>query len=807
MEQLVQNIRVGVRGLRRTPGFTFTAIITLALGIGLATAVFTVADAFLLRPLPVRDQDRVVVLWGATRDGRLDNFPLVFSETRDVASRIRSLERVEFFSYGGAHVVPIRAGSSVFLPRRSLVSGGFFQLLGTQPELGRALRSEDDVIGAAPVVVLSHGAWKRYFGGDARVVGRTLVLHETGMAHVIVGVMPPGFDYPRGSDFWAPVVPNSRPHGNDPVYAELNIIGRLRPGASPADARAELSAYFGRAGAPNWHRDIHGVVHPLKNAILGDVRPAVLAFAAAAGLLLLITCINVANLLLVRGLTRVREIAVRSALGAQRMRNVVLLVTESALLAVCGGVLGIGLAIAAVRGFLAFASPGTPRLDEIHVSGTVIGSAVAITAIVMLLFALAPALVTSRVQLQDALRSGSRQSGASRAYRIGTEALVFGQVALTILVLSAAGLITRSLVKLEHVDLALEPSGLLFAELAMPYEGFGDTRKQLALLDGLLPRLEAIPGVRAVSPLLTIPFAAAGGIFGQIAAEGQTVDEAAKNPTLIFEVVSPNYFSTLGIPVLRGRGFSEQDRDGAPRVALLSESAAQKYWPGADPIGKGLRGPRETRLTVVGIVRDTRYRDLRDARPSIYFPLRQSSFPVAPMTLAIRTDASAADLMPAIRRAIAEVDAGVALASATPFATFHDAQLVQPRLNALLLAAFAIAAVVLAAVGLYAVMATMVRQRTRELGIRMAVGATSNDIARLVLQRGMALASVGTLVGLLGALAANRLLGALLFEVTPTDVPTLVAVTLVLLGVAALASLIPAHMSTRIEPFVALRVD
>jgi putative ABC transport system permease protein len=318
--------------------------------------------------------------------------------------------------------------------------------------------------------------------------------------------------------------------------------------------------------------------------------------------------------------------------------------------------------------------------------------------------------------------------------------------------------------------------------------------------------------VRAVTPVLTAPFVSAGGIFGQLAAEGQTADDAARNPTLIFEVVTPNYFATFGIRVLRGRGFSEHDRKGAPPVAVISESAARHYWPGADPIGKRLKlGPPDDPSTawgtVVGVVPDTRYRDLRDARPSIYFPLSQSSFPVAPTTLAIRTDGRSAHLVPAIRRAVGEVDAGVALASASPFEALLEAPLAQPRLNALLLIAFAGAAVILAAVGLFGVMATMVRQRTRELGVRMALGATASDLGRLVLGRGMALAAAGTALGLLGALAANRLLAAMLFEVTPTDAPTLVVVAMVLLGVAALASVVPARLSTRIEPVVALRTE
>jgi putative ABC transport system permease protein len=806
MRHLLHNIRISIRALRKSPGFAMTAILTLGLGIGLAIAVFTVADAFLLRPLPVRDQDRLVVLWGATSDGRFDNFPLLLDDARDFATRVRSLERVEFFGYGGALPIPIRDGSSVFHMRRSTVSGGFFQLLGTPPLLGRPLLPEDDVKGAAPVIVLSHRAWQRYFGGDSLVIGRRLVIHGTGVAHSIVGVMPVGLDYPKGTDFWAPVIPNAWSLEDHPVYAELNVIARLRHGASLAQARDELTAFFGRTGAPEWHRDVHGVAHSLTNAILGDVKPAVLAFVVAAGLLLLITCINVANLLLVRGLSRVREIAVRSALGAERRRIVGQLVTESALLAVIGGIVGIVLASFAVDGFLAFAPSGTPRLDEIQLDRRAIGGAVAITTVVTLLFALAPALIASRVQVQEALRTGSRQSGASRRFRLGTETLVVGQVALALLILSAAGVIGRSLVKLERVDLALDASRLLIAELALPAGRFDETGSQVALLDRLVPRLEAIPGVRAVSPVLTAPFVSAGGIFGQLAAEGQTPDEAARNPTLIFEVVTPSYFSTFGIRVIRGRGFSDADTKGSPPVVLLSESAARHYWPGVDPIGKRLTWP-DGGATVVGVVPETRYRDLRDPRLTVYFPLRQTSFPVAPMTLAVRTDARASNVIPIIRRVITETEPGVELVGAAPFTTFLEGPLAQPRLNAFLLAVFAGAAVILAAVGLFAIMAAMVRQRTRELGVRMALGATAANVERLVLRRGMTLAILGTSLGLVAALMSNRLLEAMIFEVSPTDATTLGLAAALLLGVAALASLLPARSSTRIDPLIALQAE
>jgi len=508
-------------------------------------------------------------------------------------------------------------------------------------------------------------------------------------------------------------------------------------------------------------------------------------FAAAAGLLLLITCINVANLLLVRGLARVREIGVRSALGAGRGQVIVQLLTENALLALAGGALGLAVAAGAVRSFVAFAPAGIPRLDEIQVNATALVGAVVITGMATLIFALAPAVITSRVELERALRSDPRHSAGRRSRR-ATEALVAGQLALALLVLSAAGLIARSLIKLERAELSLEPSHLLIGDLTLRYDRFDTAAKQRALLERLVSQVRAIPGVRAASPVVAVPFSGSGGWDGKPAAEGQSQQETDANPMLNMEVVTPEYFETLGIVVRRGRVFTDADREGAPPVVVLSESAARHYWGSDDPIGKRLRMGEnfERTATVVGVVPDTRYRDLRDARASIYHPLRQSFFPYMPMKLAIRTSGSPGELVPAIRRVIGETEPGVALASAAPFGTFLEGPLAQPRLNALLLGGFAGSAVALAAVGLFGAMATMVRQRTRELGVRMALGATARDLRRMVMGRGLAVASVGSLLGLLGALLANRLLAAILYEVTPTDPVTLTTVVALLLAVA-----------------------
>jgi predicted permease len=808
MERLLQDVRLGLRTLRHASGFAMTAILTLGLGIGLATAVFTVADALLLRRLPVVDQDRVVVLFGEAPDGSIDNVPLKLEDAREFARRTAALSRAAFFLYNGAAPITVREGGRISRLQRALVSGDYFAVLGARPLIGRVLRAEDDAAGAAPVLVLSHRAWQRRFGGAPDVLGRRIVMHEDGVAYTIVGVMPPGLDYPRGTDAWVPVLAAipERAIG----LLDFDVIGRLAPEATPSVARNEMTGYFSHHFTSAWLRNVRGVVNTLPNLALGDTRPAVLAFAAAAALLLLITCINVANLLLVRGLARGREIAVRSALGASRRRIVVQLLAEHAPLAIAGGALGVAVAAAAVRGFVAFAPAGLPRLEEIQLNGTALVAALGITTMATLLFAVAPAILTSRVEAHEVLRSGTRQS-ATRRSRLVTEALVAGQVALALLVLSAAGLIGRSLIKLERADLAFDPSRLMVAELAFGAERYDTGPKQGALLERVLPVIQAVPGVQAVSPVVAVPYASTRSWEGRPAVEGQSEQEAATNPMIDFEVVAPSFFGTLGLPVTRGRAFTDADRAGAPAVVVLSQSAARRYWPNGDPVGKhvllGAPSEHPPLATVVGIVPDTRYRDLREPHATIYFPLRQSFFPFAPTTLVIRTGRTASDFAASLRRAVAETAPDVAVASVAPFEALLAAPLAQPRMNALLLAVFAAAAVALAGVGLFGILATMVHQRMRELGVRMALGASGANVARLVLTRGLALAGVGMAVGLVGALAANRLLAALLFQVTPTDPVTLSLVAVAIIAVATLASIVPVRSSTRIDPAIALRAE
>ena len=807
--RLLHAIRLSARTLTRRPAFAVTAIVTLALGIGLSTAVFTVADALLIRRLPVADQDRLVALWGERRDGSMPNVPLDLKETREFTRDAHTLQSVGYFAYEGAWPAVVRRGDTILRLRRALVSGNWFDVLGTHAALGRALRPSDDVVGAAPVVVISHDTWQRQFGADSGVVGRTITFEEFGITATIVGVMPAGLEYPTGAELWAPFVP-SRLHSESDTtaYTALDLIGRLAPHATTTSAASELTEYLTRPGAPSALHQLRGAAYSLPRVVLGDTRPAVLAFAAAAALLLLLTCINVANLLLVRGIVRLRDIGIRTALGASRAQIVGQLLTENALLAAAGGAGGLVVASLAVKAFIALAPTDLPLRTIIHLDTVALAAAFAITVAALMLFGLVPALVTSRADTRALLSSGSRHS-AGRGTRMARETLVGAQVALALVVLSAAALITRSLVKLQRADLEFDSSHLLVAELAIHYDRYGSVEQQLPIIRQLLAELQSTPGVEAVSPVVAVPFSGTGGWTGHATTEGQSPDERQKNPAFNMEVVSPQYFRTMGLQVLRGRALSDDDQKGAEPVVVVSETMAREYWGHDDPIGKRLSlgsTPGMT-FTVVGVVPDTRYRELRDAPASVYFALAQSPFGFAPTTLVIRTAGPPASLVPTVRRVIDEAVPGVELAKAAPFSRYMGGPLSQPRLNAFLLSAFALVAVALAAIGLFGAMSTMVRQRAHELGIRMALGASARDIQRLVIGRAVAIAGVGVVAGLTVAVLANGLLSSLLYDVGATDAATLGAAAAFLTSVAVLASVGPSRASARIDPVRALRAD
>jgi predicted permease len=800
----VHRLRTAARSVVRARGFAVMAVLTLALGIGLSTAVFTVADAVLLRRLPVADQDRVVLLWG-TKSGDPIRYPLSVANARAFVRETRAFGRAAVTTYEGVWPTPIREGDHVSRINRALVSGNFFDVLGARPFLGRALDASDDRLGAAPAAVLSFTAWQRRFGARPDIVGQRIVPYDTGAALRIVGVMPPGLDYPKGADLWTAMFASVPESGVQ--FMSLDVIGRLAPRATAANARDELSAFYRRPEMSAVERTFRGASETLPQAIVGETTPAVLAVAIASGLLLLITCLNVANLLVVRGLSRTREMAVRAALGGSRAVLVAQLLVENAFLALAGGALGFALAAGAVRSFVAFAPPTLPRLGEIRLDTAALLGAITITTLAMSLFAVAPTLLTSRVDAQEALRAGAWKQ-RSRRSRLLTEGLVAAQVALATLVLSGASVVTRSLIALERVDFPFDPSRMIVADLSMRSDQYGDVAKQRVLVERVVERLGSVPGVRSVAPVVARPYAGTGGWDGHFVAEGQTPAEAAANPMVDIGVVTPDFFATLGLRPLAGRLFELDDREGTAPVVVISESVARHYWPGRSAIGKRfVRDEAPRYSTVIGIVPDLRYRELREPRASIYYPLRQSPFPFVPTVLVIRTRGDPAPMITTIRLAVADADPGVAIASIAPFETFLARPLAQPRVNALLLSVFAAAAVLLCAVGVLGVMLTMVRHRTRELSVRLALGARPAELRRMVLARGVAIAGLGAVVGLAAAFALNGLLTSMVYRVNPTDGATLAASAVFLVTMAALASTIPAHAVTRLDAVAALRSE
>jgi putative ABC transport system permease protein len=801
-----QDLHYAVRSLRKQPSFALVAVLTLALGIGAATAMFSVVNGVLLRPLPVAEQERVMVMWGEQPARDFPHMPFLHSMFEEYAEQNRAFETLAGIDYNGAWPRAMRDGDRTVTITGTWVTGDFFRTLGVVPALGRMLLPEDDVPGAAPAMVISYNFWQRHFGGDQSAIGREFRWNDQNFA--VVGVMPRGFEYPRGAEFWTPLAPIR----SVVMETHLDLVGRLRPGVTLEQARADVDAFLQRTDAerPPMLQGLRPVVTPLPDLIVGEVRPVLLILTAAVLLVLLIACINVANLLFIRGSARVQELAIRTAMGADRGRIVRQLLTESGVLAVLAGAMGVVLAYVAVRGLVALAPPEVPRLESVRLDAAVLAFAAAVTLGTALLAGLAPALWSSVGNPSTTLRSGARVgSGTTRVRRV-RQALVAGQIALALLVLVGAGLLLRSLANLQRVDLGFPRESLLIATLSLPPDKVGSRQEHLALLDEAIERARALPGVGAVTSVTRPPFSGPGGWDAPYTGEGQPTEAREANPVLNLELAGAEHFATLGIPIVRGRAFTDQDREDAAPVAIVSEAVARRTWPGEDPIGKRIKlgGPESPMPwhTVVGVVEDIRYRELVTPRPSIYFPVRQFGGPV-PMSLGLRTQVDAASVVPALRSALLQVDPDLQLVEAAPLTQLLAAPLARPRFSAALLSVFAGLALVLAAVGIYGVMAAYVRQRWHEFGVRMALGAGAGDVRRLVLGQGLLLALVGAGLGAVAALAGTRVLSAVLFGVSPTDPLTFAGVATVLLLVALAACYLPARRATQVDPMVSLRAE
>jgi predicted permease len=815
-----RDLRIAFRSLRQRPGFSAIAVLTLALGIGAVTAIFSVVNGVLLQPLPYRDADALVLVRGSWNTQA--KAALSLAEYWDLRERQRSFERVAAFADGSSSLTG--RGTAERL-RTGYTSAEMFPLLGVSAALGRTFGPEDDLPGRPPVVVLSDGLWRRRFGADPAVVGRVLTLDDA--QATVIGVMPPGFQLPlhfTGSpaELWAPLQLDPAADRNERGWHFLDVVARLRPGVAVEAADAEVGALMTamREQYPGeYHPTFGGHAYALGGEVVGDVRPGLLALLGAVGLLLAIACANVASLLLARGEARQREIAVRAALGAGRGRIARQLLTESALLAVAGGLLGLILAAWGGRAMVLAAPPTIPRLSAAGIDGWVLGFALLATVCTGLLFGLAPALHSARADLAGALVEGGRGGTAGGLRQRFRRGLVVGQIALALVLLTGSGLLVQSFLKVRGVDPGFDPEQLLTARLELSPVRYRTSDQRRAFFRELMARLEAIPGVQSAGAARALPMTGQLEIGDwSFLQEGKFSDPPV--PTdytpADWQVVTPEYFRTMRMPLLQGRGLEEGDRLGAPGALVVNQTLARQVWPDGDALGRRVRlggGPSDSVWrTVVGIVGDVRHRGLSaEPRPEMYLPYDQ--FPAGTMAalpslyLAVRTSGDPAALAPALRAAVSGLDPDLPLAEVQTMEQSLGSWAAERRLTMLIVSGFAAAALLLGAIGIYGVMAHLVVHRTREIGIRIALGAVPREILRLVLSQGAWLAGLGIAAGVLGAFAVTRLIGGLLFHVRPTDPATFVATAVLLAAVAAIASVVPALRATRVDPIDALRAE
>jgi putative ABC transport system permease protein len=812
LESWMQDVRIAWRGLRRAKGFTTAAVLTLAVGMAGVTAMFALIQGVLLRPLPMPDPDRLVTVWKEHQSTAAAHWPFSSAEVRLIqegASQV--FTRVAAVGWNDPLQSEIFEESSAAYITTARVSGDFFDVLGAGALLGRTLNRADDAAGSENVLVITHGLWQRRYGGAVDVVGRRLTIGD--QRFVIVGVMPPDVEFPRGVDAWMTVEARVALTGN-PIFQkaardELNVIARLQPGitvAQAAGALGTLAPQLADAAADGAFATANvSMVRPLADVVVGDVRIGMVVLFGAVALVLLVASANVANLLLVRGEVRRPELAVRTALGATRLRLARQIVGESLVLSILGGVVGFAAAWTSLRALVAMAPGGLPRVDAIRIDAGVVLFVMALTLVTAILAALVPAFAAGRLDLVSHMQGGGR--GVTRGTKRGRGALVAAQVALAVTVVAAAGLVTRSLLRLQSTGTELGADRLVLVSLALPQDRYTERDRRLQFLEEVVARLQAAPTIAAATAINAAPFSGVGWDVPTITAEGQNAVEVAANGSVNLEAIQPSYFDTFGVTLVRGRPFDVRDRGDAPLVAIVSADAASRLWPGQDPIGKRLKmGDLESKdnwRTVVGVASRTRYRELREPQPTLYVP--DTQLIVTAQSLVVRSTAPLPQVADVVREQVRATDPAVRVPRIAPFGELLRAPLARPRFYAFVLGVFGVSALLLSAIGLYAVIAASVRQRYAEIGVRLALGATPADVRRMVVRQGMRLAMIGAGTGLALALVVTQFVRGLLYEVNPLDPVSLLMATILLLGAAGVACYLPARTAARMDPLVALR--
>ena len=813
MSGLLQDIRFGLRQLLKNPSFSTLAILTLALGIGANTAIFSVVNGILLRPLPFKDPDRLVRVWHtppAKSFPGMTFFSVSAANYFDWQRDNHVFERMAIYNYQGLTLTGVAQPLQV---DASAVSSGFFETLAVAPMLGRVFSPEEDQPGHTNVVVLSYRFWQEHLGTDPNIVGHNITMD--GQNYLVAGVMPESFRFPEFAQMWTPMGWTDKERA---VRGEHHstVIARLKPGVELSQAQAEMNTISSRLEQlyPADDKGWGALVVPLHKDLVKDIQPALLVLFGAVAFVLLIACANVANLALARTFNRYKEIAIRTALGAGFGRVLRQILTESVILALVGGVLGLIAAPFGQQLILAFLGDQLPGAITVRLDLRVLAFTACISALTGIIAGVLPAMRLAKSDVNQALKQGLGRTDASSSSHATRRVLVVAEVALSLVLLVGAGLMIRSLQQLQRVAPGFESNGVLTMTAAVARAKFPQPTQFINFFEQVLQRVRTLPGVEAAGVIDDIPLDQ-NGSHQPIAIEGQPEVAMADQPEVDVRLISAGYLRAMRIPLLRGRDFGDQDVSGRPASILISESMAQRFWPGQDPIGKRLTltfSPEHIR-EVVGVVGDVKLDSLDQSRPSttIYVPLDQISasgpngWNSFPLTLAVRSSTAPGSMVSAVTNALHEVDGTIPVRDVFTMDDLVAKSLSQPKFNMLLLGAFAGLALLLAAIGIYSVLSYSVRQRVPEIGIRLALGARMSDVLRMVVVEGMKPTLLGAAIGTIAALALGRLVASLIFQVKPADPLTFIAVAAVLAVIALLACIVPAYRASKVDPVIALR--
>ena len=807
MNEFIRDLRFAARTLVKTPVFTIAALFCLALGVGANTAIFSVVNAVILRPLPFFNAERLVVLHDEQDDGELYSAfsPANYLDLRELSQSMGQLAGYRAFN------VHMTGPSGPERVRAASVSPGFFHVLGARPVIGNSFRLEGDPAAeGARSIVLSYGSWQQRFGGDPSVIGQALMMN--GQLHTIVGVAPAAFRYPSRVEMWVRAYRYGVPEPPVNLGEDLStvrdfgyfaVLGRLADGVTLGQAQAEMDILGPQLAAIRGGETGEGLIHlvPLSEELTGDIRPALLLLLGAVGFVLLIACANVANLVMARSTAREREVAVRAALGASRARLVRQLLTENVLLGVVGGVVGLLIAVWAVDVLVRMAPTGLFEGFEIDIDNSVMVFALAVSLLTGVVFGVLPALQASKPDLSGSLKEGGRGGSEGKKKRRARELLVVSEVALSLMLLCGAGLLIKSMVRLQSTDVGFQTESLLVMRMEMLRSRYPEAEERNAFLRDVLERVSALPGVSSAGAALALPFSgAAASLHFSVLDRPESADEDLVTE---YQVVTPDYFRAMGIPLRGGRTVDDRDDQSAPLVAVINETLARWQWPGDDPIGKRISVGGEER-EIVGVVGDVRHFGYdKPPRPEAYIPYYQDPWPF--FALVVRTGADPASLAGVVRSQVLAVDGDQPVHSVSTMEQVLSDSIRQGRFTMLLLGLFASVAIALAVVGIYGVMSYSVNQRLHEIGIRMALGAERPEVLRLTMGWGLKLVSAGAVLGLLASVALTRLMSSLLYGISATDPVVFVGVTLLLLSVAAVAAFIPAQRAARFDPLSVLR--